>query len=90
MDYRVIKYFIDRDTLKEFNAGDLFPCDNPARAAQLINRCYIERIAEEDPEEENIQEVPEQEEPEPEEKAEEPKTTAKAKSTKKSGNKKKE
>ena len=46
MNYRVIKYFIDRDSLKEFNAGDLFPCENPERAAQLINRCYIERISE--------------------------------------------
>lgn len=78
MDYRVIKYFIDRDSLKKFNAGDLFPCENPERAAQLINKCYIERIAEEDPDKE------------PEQEAEKPKKSANGKSTKKTANKKKE
>lgn len=46
MDYRVIKFFIDRDTLKDYSAGDVFPCDDPERAQQLISRCYIERMPE--------------------------------------------
>lgn len=44
MDYRVIKFFIDHDSLKEFNAGDLFPCADEERAAKLIYKGYIERI----------------------------------------------
>ena len=46
MNYRVIRFFIDRDTLKDYNAGDLFPCDDPERAQQLINKCYIQRMPE--------------------------------------------
>ncbi len=51
ISYRVIKFFIDRDTLKEHNAGELFPCDDPDRAAELIRKCYIERIETEAPSE---------------------------------------
>lgn len=49
MKYRVLRFFIDRDTLKEFSAGELFPCDDPNRASELINKCYIERVQEEKP-----------------------------------------
>lgn len=65
----------------EFNAGDLFPCDDPQRAKQLIFRGYIERIQEQEPKQAT----------EPEEKPQKPKktTTAKAKSTKKPESKKK-
>lgn len=83
MNYRVIKYFIDRDSLKEFNAGDLFPCENPERAAQLIKRCYIERISE-------PLKAPNPEELALEKEAEKPKQSAKGKSTaKKTASKKK-
>lgn len=83
MAYRVIKFFIDRDSLKGFNAGDLFPCDDTERAAQLIHRGYIMR---EEPKAEPTKE--------PEEKLEKPKkkatTTAKAGgTTKKAASKKK-
>lgn len=81
MKYRVIKYFIDRDSLKEFNAGDEFPCENPARAAQLINRCYIERVEVQEPEKEPVEEEKTKEEDPVEEMKEPKKTTAKAKST---------
>lgn len=78
MKYRVIKYFIDKDSLKGYSAGDEYPCEDPSRAAQLINRCYIERV----PEPENEQEPVEEEKPK--------KTlTAKAKSTTKKPVKKK-
>jgi hypothetical protein len=74
MNYRVLKFFIDRDTLKGFNAGDLFPCSDPDRAAELIKKCYIERV----------QDIGQQEAPK------EPTKTAKAKSTvKKTATKKK-
>lgn len=74
MNYRVIKFFIDRDTLHGFNAGDSFPCNDPDRAAELIRKCYIERV----------QDIGQQEVPK------EPTKTAKAKSTaKKTATKKK-
>ncbi len=74
ISYRVIKFFIDRDTLQEHNAGELFPCNDPDRAAELIRKCYIERV----------QDIGQQEVPK------EPSKTAKAKSTaKKSATKKK-
>ena len=50
MKYRVIRFFIDRDSLKDYNAGDLFPCDDPERAKELINKCYIEKVQEKAPE----------------------------------------
>lgn len=70
MKYRVLRFFIDRDSLKEFNAGDLFPCENLERANELVNKCYIERVQED---------VPVQEDKAPAKK--EPTKTAKAKST---------
>lgn len=70
MAYRVIKFFIDRDSLQGFNAGDLFPCDDPERAKELISKCYIEKVQEE---------KPVQEDKTPAKK--EPTKTAKAKST---------
>lgn len=74
MNYRVIRFFIDRDTLQEHKAGELFPCNDPDRAAELIRKCYIERLPDSAP-----AEVPK-----------EPTKTAKAKSTaKKAATKKK-
>lgn len=43
MNYRVIKFFIDRDSLKGYSAGDSYPCADLERAAQLIHRGYIIR-----------------------------------------------
>lgn len=75
MNYRVIKYFIDRDSLKEFNMGDLFPCVDEKRAEQLIFKGYIVR---------------EQEKSDKQPAKKEPTKTAKAKSTtKKAATKKK-
>lgn len=68
MDYRVIKFFIDRDTLKAFSVGDKYPCADLERAAQLIHRGYIKRE-----EASQVEEDP-QDKPEPKKK-----TTAKAK-----------
>lgn len=68
MDYRVIKFFIDRDTLKAFSVGDKYPCADLERAAQLIHRGYIIRE-----EASQVEEDP-QDKPEPKKK-----TTAKAK-----------
>lgn len=80
MNYRVIKFFIDRDSLKGFNAGDTYPCADLDRAAQLIHRGYI--VREEDSQ---VEEDP-QDKPEPKKKT----TTAKAKTAvKKAANKKK-
>lgn len=74
MNYRVIRFFIDRDTLQEHKAGELFPCNDPDRAAELIQKCYIERV----------QDIGQDEAPK------EPTKTAKAKSTaKKAATKKK-
>lgn len=80
MNYRVIKFFIDRDSLKGFNAGDTYPCADLDRAAQLIHRGYIVRE-----EASQVEEDP-QDKPEPKKKT----TTAKAKTAvKKAANKKK-
>lgn len=68
MDYRVIKFFIDRDNLKAFSVGDKYPCADLERAAQLIHRGYIKRE-----EASHVEEDP-QDKPEPKKK-----TTAKAK-----------
>ena len=69
MDYRVIKFFIDRDSLKAFSVGDKYPCADLERAAQLIHRGYIKR------EEASQVEDDPQDKPEPKKKT----TTAKAK-----------
>lgn len=83
MDYRVIKFFIDRDSLKGFNAGDTYPCADLDRAAQLIHRGYI--VREEASQEEDPKDEP-KDKPEPKKKT----TTAKAKTAvKKAANKKK-
>lgn len=80
MNYRVIKFFIDRDSLKGFNAGDTYPCADLDRAAQLIHRGYIVR------EEASQVEEDSQDKPEPKKKT----TTAKAKTAvKKAATKKK-
>ncbi len=80
MQYRVIKYFIDRDTLKEYNAGDNFPCDSTERASELIYKGYIERMQDKEPVSDK----------KPVEEPAEPTKTAKAKSTaKKAASKKK-
>lgn len=80
MAYRVIKYFIDRDSLKEFNAGDNFPCETKERADELIYKGYIERVQGKAPAEDT----------KPVEEPKEPTKTAKAKSTaKKTASKKK-
>lgn len=51
MEYKVKKFFIDRDSLKEFSQGDIFPCENPERAAFLTEKGYLEpqEIPEEPP-----------------------------------------
>ena len=49
MQYRVLKFFIDRETVSEHNAGDLFPCDDPKRASELIYKGYIEKVQEDAP-----------------------------------------
>ena len=42
---KVIKTFIDRDTLKRFNPGDSYPSDNPERVEQLKERGYLKETA---------------------------------------------
>lgn len=42
MEYKVKKFFIDRDSLKKFSQGDIFPCENPERAAFLTEKGYLE------------------------------------------------
>lgn len=80
MQYRVIKYFIDRDTLKEYNAGDIFPCESTERASELIYKGYIERMQDKEPA--SVEK--------PVEESAEPTKTAKAKGTaKKAASKKK-
>lgn len=41
MNYLVIKDLIERKTLKQFRAGELYPCSDPARAALLIKTGYL-------------------------------------------------
>ena len=41
MNYLVIKDLIERKTLKQFKAGDVYPCFDPARADFLIEKGYI-------------------------------------------------
>ena len=42
MEYKVKRFFIDRDSLKKFSHGDIFPCENLERAAFLIEKGYLE------------------------------------------------
>ena len=42
MEYKVKKFFIDRDSLKKFSQGDIFPCEDPERAAFLTEKGYLE------------------------------------------------
>ena len=49
MEYKVKKFFIDRDSIKKFSQGDIFPCEDPERAAFLTEKGYLE--AQENPEE---------------------------------------
>lgn len=51
MEYKVKKFFIDRDSLKKFSQGDIFPCEDPERAAFLTEKGYLEtqEIPEEPP-----------------------------------------
>lgn len=42
MEYKVKRFFIDRDSLKKFSHGDIFPCENPERAAFLTEKGYLE------------------------------------------------
>ncbi len=44
MEYTVIKDLIERKTLKQFKAGDKYPCCDAARAAFLIEHGYIAPI----------------------------------------------
>lgn len=41
MEYKVVKSFIDRDTLAEVPAGAMYQCEDPARVALLSERGYI-------------------------------------------------
>ena len=41
MDYRVIKDFIDKNTLSEFKAGDNYACPDSDRADSLILMGYL-------------------------------------------------
>ena len=43
MEYKVKKFFIDRDSLKKFSQGDIFPCEDSERAAFLTEKGYLER-----------------------------------------------
>lgn len=81
MEYRVIRFFIDHDTLKEYSAGDKYSCADSERAQMLIKSCYIERMQEKEPANTDvIDDKP----------SKEPAKTAKAKSTtKKTATKKK-
>jgi hypothetical protein len=41
MNYLVIKDLIERKTLKQFRAGETYPCSDPARAEFLIKTGYL-------------------------------------------------
>lgn len=43
MEYKVKRFFIDRDSLKKFSQGDIFPCEDSERAAFLTEKGYLER-----------------------------------------------
>ena len=42
MKYKVKKFFIDRESLKKFSQGDIFPCEDSERAAFLKKKGYLE------------------------------------------------
>lgn len=44
MEYKAKRFFIDRDSLKKFSHGDIFPCENPERAAFLTEKGYLQEI----------------------------------------------
>ena len=75
MDYRVIKDFIDKNTLSEFKAGDNYACPDSERADSLILMGYLaaNETAEQDNSEQNAaesqQEESEKAEPEKPQKA---------------------
>lgn len=77
MEYTVIKPFIDRDSLKQFNAGDKFPCVDTERAGTLITKGYISDVVEA-PEVKPVEDKPAK-----------PQKSTKAKAAGKAGNKKK-
>lgn len=41
MEYKVVKSFIDRDTLAEVPAGAMYRCEDLVRVALLSERGYI-------------------------------------------------
>ena len=43
MEYKVKRFFIDRDSLKKFSHGDIYPCEDLERAAFLTEKGYLER-----------------------------------------------
>ena len=49
MKYVVIKDLIERVTLKQFKAGDIYPCQDTARAQFLIDTGYINEQEDEQP-----------------------------------------
>lgn len=59
MEYVVIKDLIERKTLKQFKAGDIYPCFDPARADFLIEKGYI--LPKEEQPKESVEEKPEKE-----------------------------
>lgn len=42
MEYKVKRFFIDRDSLKKFSHGDIYPCEDLERAAFLTEKGYLE------------------------------------------------
>lgn len=58
MDYRVIKDFIDKNTLSEFKAGDNYACPDSDRADSLILMGYLaaNETAQQDASEQNAAE----------------------------------
>lgn len=89
MDYRVIKDFIDKNTLSEFKAGDKYACLDAERADSLILMGYLaaNETAEQDDSEQNAAES-QQEEPEKAEPEEKPQKAAKSASKKSVKNRK--
>ena len=49
MEYKVKRFFIDRDSLKKFSHGDIFPCEDLERAAFLTEKGYLQEIPTEPP-----------------------------------------
>lgn len=100
MDYRVIKDFIDKNTLSEFKAGDNYACPDSERADSLILMGYLaaNETAEQDDSEQKAAESgdkteenaaePQQEETEKAEPDEKPRKAAKSASKKSVKNRK--